>query len=386
MSGFSYPSHGGRQAILQDVPGVVVDQLIDFSVNLHPAGEPPGVAAILETALSHRNQYPKTDYGDIEAQIAQQLAVDATQVVMGSGATELINFLMIDWLEDGPQKILVVEPTFSLYRFYAQAHGHSVVSLILKSEDQFAWTPEQLAALPVDVRAIFLGYPNNPTGQMAPSWVLDGLVAHCQKHQITLVIDLSFYFFCPPERSFPADCRDDLAAAEFNRPNLYDLLSTDAPVVLLASLTKWMALPDFRCGFLLSNQKALIQRLRSKLPFWRLPSYVQKVYQKALTERPIALAQCGVNFADLDYLYRAMQQLPLVPFPSCAPFMLFKIQKSVDLYTALLAHQPPLLVRHCGNFVGLDHTFFRVCLAQRMEYNILLEALANCLLESEKEG
>ena len=65
-------------------------------------------------------------------------------------------------------------------------------------------------------------------------------------------------------------------------------------------------------------------------------------------------------------------------FSSEANFLLFRIRnnnKAIahDLYTHLLSQS--LLIRNCGNFKGLDESFFRVSVRERKDNQKLLDSI-----------
>ena len=51
--------HGGDRAFLAQLAHCDPEELLDFSVNLHPSGMPDGLPAVLQRALNKVGPYPE---------------------------------------------------------------------------------------------------------------------------------------------------------------------------------------------------------------------------------------------------------------------------------------------------------------------------------------
>ena len=87
----------------------------------------------------------------------------------------------------------------------------------------------------------------------------------------------------------------------------------------------------------------------------------------------------------------ALRGMGFKVYPSAANFLLFRDTAASNsggrpgsLGEALLARG--ILIRSCGNFRGLDGSYYRIGLKQPQENDILLDALGQIVAEREQSG
>ena len=96
------------------IPGPI---RLDRNENAYGASQ-KAIAAIRESA-SEANRYPEP-LGALREALASQHAVDAEQIVVGCGSSEVLRMAATAFLSQG-QKLILASPTFELIRQYAQA-------------------------------------------------------------------------------------------------------------------------------------------------------------------------------------------------------------------------------------------------------------------------
>src|SRR4029077_16024692 len=113
-------------------------------------------------------RYPERE--PVEVVVAEKLGVAPPELLLTNGVDEAIHLLSETYLEPGDE-VLIVVPTYSMYRIYAMAAGAEVVSV--SSGKQFEFPAEELRqCATARTRLICIANPNNPTGIVAPP---DGL-------------------------------------------------------------------------------------------------------------------------------------------------------------------------------------------------------------------
>ena len=87
-----------------------------------------------------------------------------TELLLTNGTDEALH-LIVDTFVEPDDAVLLVEPTFAMYRFYSELAGTRIQALRYDAAMQF---PKQalLAALRKRPRVFFLANPNNPTGSV----------------------------------------------------------------------------------------------------------------------------------------------------------------------------------------------------------------------------
>ncbi|MDO5357145.1 MAG: histidinol-phosphate transaminase [Conchiformibius sp.] len=123
------------------------------------------------------NRYPNPAASGLPEALRQAFAVPETaQIALGNGSDELIQLLTM--LVARPQaKMLVLEPSFVMYRRNAELFGMECIGVPLKADFSLD-LPAVLAAVKTHRPAlIFLAYPNNPTGVMFDRAEVEAVIA-----------------------------------------------------------------------------------------------------------------------------------------------------------------------------------------------------------------
>jgi LL-diaminopimelate aminotransferase len=131
-------------------------------------------------------------------------------------------------------------PVYSGGATLMHAHTH-----FLRMRAETGWLAE-LNAVPADAlakaRILFLGYPNNPTGALAPPEYFDEAIAFCQQHDLLLVHDNAY-----SEISFDGY----VAPSLLERPGAKDVC------IEMFSLSKTYNMTGWRIAFACGNPTAI---------------------------------------------------------------------------------------------------------------------------------
>ncbi len=108
------------------------------------------------------------------------------------GSKEGLANMALAWLDPGDLAI-VPDPGYPTYQMGAKMAGADVFFTPL--ERRLGWLPD-LEAIPADVaqraRLMWVSYPNNPTGAVAPFSFYKEAVAFCRRHDILLCSDMPY--------------------------------------------------------------------------------------------------------------------------------------------------------------------------------------------------
>src|SRR3954453_22731549 len=121
------------------------------------------------------------------------VAVDAaTEVVPALGAKECIFNLNLAFLDPG-EASLAADPGYPVYTGGPLLAGAEAVLMPLLPERGFAPDLQAISAEDRErARLMFLNYPNNPTGAIAPDGLFEEAVAFAREHDILVVHDASY--------------------------------------------------------------------------------------------------------------------------------------------------------------------------------------------------
>src|SRR5260370_16708966 len=96
------------------------------------------------------------------AELAAFFAVAPGELLLSNGTDEAIQVLINTFVDDG-QDVLLLKPSYAMYRFYAELAGASVREIAYTPEDLAFPVDEFLAAIRPGTRPLLFANPNNPT-------------------------------------------------------------------------------------------------------------------------------------------------------------------------------------------------------------------------------
>lgn len=113
----------------------------------------------------------------------------ATEIVVTIGASEAMNIAMLSLLDPGDE-ILIPEPCFVSYGPTAEFAGGTVVPVPTRAESNFEVTAADIEArITPRTKALFLGYPNNPTGAVLRRETMAEIAELCVRHDLFVLSD-----------------------------------------------------------------------------------------------------------------------------------------------------------------------------------------------------
>ncbi len=113
----------------------------------------------------------------------------ASQVILTVGCSEAL-YLVFTALLDHGDEVLIPTPCFVSYQAEVIMSGGKAVEVPCRLENQFVIDPADLeAAITPRTKAILLGYPNNPTGAVAPRETLQKVLELAEKYDLIVISD-----------------------------------------------------------------------------------------------------------------------------------------------------------------------------------------------------
>ena len=134
---------------------------LDFNENT--AGCSPAVRrALAKLSAKQLGMYP--EYQAPTRRLARYFRVRPEELLLTNGGDDALR-VFFDTFVEPDSSILICEPTFPMYRYYAEIAGAKIESLRYGSEMEFPLN-EVLSALRRKPRVLFVANPNNPTGTL----------------------------------------------------------------------------------------------------------------------------------------------------------------------------------------------------------------------------
>ncbi len=113
----------------------------------------------------------------------------ATECFISVGGSEAIDLAFRATLDEGDE-VIIPQPCFVSYEPCVEMAGGVPVTIDLKEENEFRLQPEELdAAITPKTKALFISYPNNPTGAIMEKEDLEKLVPIILEHDLLVITD-----------------------------------------------------------------------------------------------------------------------------------------------------------------------------------------------------
>jgi histidinol-phosphate aminotransferase len=284
--------------------------------------------------------------------ISDFLGFSASEVAVANGADEIMDLLMKVFVRRG-SKVIVAEPTFPMYTFFAELYGGKKVTVMLKKD--FSLDVDSiLKKADKETRLLFVCSPNNPTGNQFRESDIKQLL---DEFNGVVVVDEAYVDFA--------------SGSVINWVRDYDNLA------VLRSFSKAFGLAGLRLGYLVSSKSVVKYVQRVVGPF-----NVNSVTQQAIV---LALQKWSYFKEKLDLVVneKNLKQIDGVkPYPSDANFILFKVTKD-DLTSATLTERMEkrnVLVKDRGHLPLLENCI-RVTVGTRDMNKTFVSALKASLEE-----
>lgn len=234
--------------------------------------------------------------------ISDFLGLSESEVAVANGADEIMDLLMKVFIRKG-SKVIVAEPTFPMYTFFAELYGGKKVPVLL-NEDFSLDVDSILKVADKKTRLLFVCSPNNPTGNQF------------RESDIKRLLD-----------EFEGVVVVDEAYGDFAKGSVMKWVKDYDNLAVLRSFSKSFGLAGLRLGYLVSS-KPVVKYVRRVVGPFNVNSVTQQTIVLALQKWNYFKEQLNLVVNEREWLIKNLQQIEGVePFPSDANFILFKVTK-----------------------------------------------------------
>ena len=293
--------------------GLDPDEIIKLASNENPIGPSPKAVEAMKRAAETANFYPDGGGYKLRNAIAEKFGLDRSNVVLGNGSNEIIEFVGHAFLQPGDD-IVVADHAFVVYKLMATLFGADTIEV---PDPGFVHDLEGMAAaVTPKTKQLFIANPNNPTGTLVEMDAIERLLDTIPDH-VVVIIDEAYYEFLDP------------------KPDTLKFVRDGRNVVVLRTFSKIQGLAALRIGYGLA------------------PTHIAEVLQK--TRQPFnanAIAQEGALAGLLDqehqdktkaltdegreYLQNSFAEMGLEYVPSYANFVLVKVGDGDAVFNAMM--------------------------------------------------
>jgi len=270
--------------------------MLRLDYNENTVGCSPAVRrAVARMTREQFATYPQ--FGEARKKLARHFRVRPGELVLANGADEALRLVFDAYVERGDQ-ILLVEPTFPMYRLYAQLFAARVEPLHYDAAMRFPLA-DVLRALRRRPRVFFLANPNNPTGT---------LVSHGELRQI---LDAARHTLVVVDEAYVEFCGVTLLRWIRRYPNL----------VVVRTFSKATGLAGLRFGVLIA-QRDVAALLRKPQPPFPVNSAALVAAEAAIRDRGYVRRYVREVTRARAEFSAALSRLGIPHWPSPANFLL----------------------------------------------------------------
>jgi histidinol-phosphate aminotransferase len=296
-------------------------------------------------------RYPSSSQSKVKQAIATYKKVNSNQVAIGNGSDELIDLLIRCFCEPKQDNILICEPTFGMFKVYAQLNNAEVLNAPLKKESFLFDEQVILKTTNLRTKLIFICTPNNPTGT---SISIEQLKTIATNFNGIVVVDEAYIDFS-------------------EKASALSLINEFENILVLQTFSKAWGLAALRVGVAYSNP-LIIEILNKVRPPFNINSNSQELILKALKKSTIKDTLVESILKQKIYLENELQQLPFVKniLESDANYFLIEVSNANDICNYLL--EKTILISNRSSLLNCENRI-RISVGTEKENKQLIDTL-----------
>jgi histidinol-phosphate aminotransferase len=317
---------------------------LDFNENT------TGCSTAALAALRRLNRKELAMYPEYQAPttvLARYFGVKPEELLLTNGGDDALRVFFDTFVEPGSH-ILICEPTFPMYRYYAEIAGARVEALHYTREMEFP-LPAVLKELRAKPRVFFLANPNNPTGTLVDKAAIEKLLKAARQTAVVL----------------------DEAYADFSGVTGVPWIRRHPNLFIAKTFSKAAGLAGLRLGAVIAQSKSLALVRRALPPFpVNVAALVAGV--AAVSERRTIKRYIRETNRLREWFTDELKRRNVRVFPSAGNFLLADFGGAgPDLFRNLSRHG--ILIRERSKDLGPG--FARITIGTRKELQAILRLL-----------
>ena len=335
--------------------GVEKNYRIKVNANESTLSLPPLVEerVLNRLAMLAFNRYPNEEYYSLVEQIAKNFSVDASQILLGGGSSEIIEKVFHAFGGAG-HKIVYPQPSFSMYKIYAKAADADGIPFDL--DEKFNLNVDEFIKKirEVDASLAVICNPNNPTGNA---------LTPAQIEKIVSSIDCAFLL--------------DEAYVEFYGRSAVNIIKKYPNLIVARTFSKAYAMAGARIGYMIAQPEVTRMINKTFMPYHvniLTLAAADVVYQM----RDEFIPRLQMIIAERKRMSESLKKLSGVEvFPSETNFILIRLDKAEELKNYL--ESLDIGIRYFSpNAFGLKNCL-RISIGTRVENDEVFAAIKNFL-------
>jgi histidinol-phosphate aminotransferase len=283
-----HPPTGGRRNKLR----------LDFNENT--VGAPPHVIDFIKRYVTAADLSIYPEYDHALEDLARHFCVSTEELTITNGTDEAVQ-LLINTYVDAADEVVLLRPSYAMYRFYSQLAGANVREIDYQVGTLAFPADELLEQLGPATRAVLIGNPNNPTGTGTSVDIIEQILAKAPNAAV--FVDEAYY--------------------EFSGVTVLPLLSEHPNLFVSRTFSKTYGMAAMRCGCLFSRASNMDYVRKAQSPY-SVNALAAMAARIAVQDQQYVEEYVLEVLAARELLYVGLERLKIPYVPSQANFVLFQ--------------------------------------------------------------
>ncbi|MDN3693316.1 histidinol-phosphate transaminase [Chryseobacterium tructae] len=269
-----------------------------------------------ESPFGEWNRYPDSTQKKLKNSLASLRNLSPEQIAIGNGSDELIDLIIKIFCEPKKDAILMMNPSFAMYGFYATINENRVLQLNL--DENFDIVKEDFLNIIKEesIKVFFLCSPNNPTGNS-----IDDIEFYLQNFNGIVVVDEAYIEFSGKKSSL-------------------ELLAQYPNLIVLQTFSKAWGIAGARVGVAYASEE-IIQLINTVKAPYNVNALSQELILNALEDENKLKENVNNIVAERAWLQNQFNDIECISkvFPTDANFFLIKMKNIEKVYNQMLEQE-----------------------------------------------
>jgi histidinol-phosphate aminotransferase len=273
------------------------------------------------------NRYPDPYHRELRNKLAVYLKIKKENLFIGVGSDEIIDLAIRIFCEPGKDSVMIMEPTYGMYKVACDINNVATVSLQLTDDFQINRSDVE-ESFRSDTKLVFVCSPNNPTANLISK---DSILALAENYNCVVVVDEAYIDFAE---------RETLIYEAAELPNL----------IVMRTFSKVWGLAGVRCGYCAASEEIVNFFYKIKLPY-NLNKLTASAIIKALDKFEMKEYFKQEIILQRDYLAKSLREMNGIKrvYPSDTNFILFEVENPGLVHQSLV--DKGIIIRNRSNQV-----------------------------------
>lgn len=269
-----------------------------------------------ESPFGEFNRYPDSTQKKLKNKLAGLKKVSPSQIAVGNGSDELIDLIIKVFCEPKKDSILMMNPSFAMYGFYAAINENKVLKLDL--DENFEIVKDDFLKIIQEqpIKIFFLCSPNNPTGNS-----IEDIEFYIQNFEGIVVVDEAYIEFSENKSSL-------------------ELLDQYPNLIVLQTFSKAWGTAGARVGMAYASEEIIRLINTVKAPY-NVNSLSQQLILETIDNEERLKENINSILKERLWLKEQFKEVDCISkvFPTDANFFLIELKNVEGVYDRMLENE-----------------------------------------------